>query len=213
MSYINVIETLLPSYTYSAEACLQYYREWIKNQDERYKNKAELIFKNTMISNRHAIIDIETIFTRRSFQETNDVYRKAAEELCPKLFINTVEKAGLKPSDIDVLITTSCTGYMIPAINFYIAKHVGMRKDVRHIPITEIGCAAGVAALIFANDYLKAYPNSKVMVMSYEFPSNTIQLDDYSWENLVGTVIFADGLGAAILSNEPSGAACKDSEL
>lgn len=213
MAYINVVETLLPEYSYPAEDCVKYYQNWVKDQDDRYKRKAELIFKNTMISHRHSILDIDTVFRKRSFEESNDVFREKSEELCTKLFLQTVEKAGLKPTDIDVLITTSCTGYMIPAVNFFIAKHTGMRRDVRHIPITEIGCAAGVAGLIFADDYIKAYPDKKVVVLSHEFPSNTIQLEDFSFENLIGSVIFADGLGCAIVSNEPTGYKYIDNEL
>lgn len=213
MSYINIVETLLPEHSYTGEECLAYYRDWIKDQDERYKKKAELVFKNTMITHRHSILEIDTIFKKRSFEESNNVFREKSEELCTKLFSQTVEKAGLKPTDIDVLITTSCTGYMIPAVNFFIAKHTGMRKDVRHIPITEIGCAAGVAGLIFADDYVRAYPDKKVMVLTHEFPSNTIQLEDFSFENLIGNVIFADGLGCAIVSNDPTGYKLIDTEI
>lgn len=213
MSYINVVDTLLPEYKYTPEECVEYFQKWIYEQDDRYKKKAQRIFDHTMILSRHAIVPIDLIFTKRSFQETNDLYKEKSIELGTQMLKRTVEKADLSIEDIDVLITTSCTGYMLPAVNFYIAKNLNMRNDIRHIPITEIGCAAGVAALLFADDYIKAYPDKKVAVLTIEFPSNTIQLDDFSWENVIGNVVFADGVGCAILSNEPIGPKIEDTGL
>ena len=112
-----------------------------------------------------------------------------------------LEKACLQPEDIDILITTSCTGFMIPSFDAYIVNKLNMKPEIKRIPITEIGCAAGVSAWILAHDFIKAYPASKVAVISLEFPSNTIQVNDYSWENIVSTAIFADGVSCSIWGN------------
>ena len=93
---------------------------------------------------------------------------------------------------------------MIPSFGLYTMNKLGLRPDLKHLPITELGCVAGASALIFADDYLKAYPENKVAIINLEFPSNTLQMNDFSWDNIVGAALFADGVSCAILSNESS---------
>lgn len=202
MAKIIATETLLPEYKYSGEEALEKYKQWVSSQNESFQNKAIKIFENAVIKEKHTIAPVEVLFSPRTFEEANNLYKTNAIELGTKILKKTIEKAGLKPHDIDFIITTSCTGYMIPSFESYVIDNLGMKKDVKQLPITELGCAAGVSALIYASDLLKAYPDKKAAVITLEFTSNTIQLNDYSWDNIVGTAIFADGVGCAILGGE-----------
>lgn len=202
MSRIVAVNTLLPEYTYSEQETMEVYKKWVSGQDDDFRRKAERIFKNTQIKSKHTIAPPEVLFAQRTFEESNNLYKEKAIELGTKVLEQTLTKAGLNPEDIDFLITTSCTGFMIPSFNAYVINNLGMRHDVKHLPITESGCAAGVTALIYANDLLKAYPDKKVAIVTLEFPSNTMQLNDYSWDNVVGTALFADGVACAILDGK-----------
>lgn len=200
--YLNHIETLLPEYAYSFDDLVPYFKKWVDTQGESFASKATKILEGAGIQRRHTITTLETLFSKRSIEEVNGLYREKAIELGEKILLNALAASKTDPKDIDCLITTSCTGFMIPSINAYIANKVGLRSDVRHIPVTEVGCTAGATALIYADDYLKAYPENRVAVINLEFPSNTIQLDDFSWDNIVGTALFGDGVSCAILSNQ-----------
>ncbi|HSO93904.1 MAG TPA: 3-oxoacyl-[acyl-carrier-protein] synthase III C-terminal domain-containing protein, partial [Candidatus Dormibacteraeota bacterium] len=50
---------------------------------------------------------------------------------------------------------------------------------------------------------LRAYPDRFVLLFAVELPSLTFQPDDRSVDNLVATMVFGDGAGAAVLRTGP----------
>ncbi len=102
---------------------------------------------------------------------------------------------------------------MIPSFDTFVVNNLGLKDNIKRLPITELGCCAGASALIYASDFLKAYPNKKVAVITLEFPSNTIRLDDLSIENIVGTAIFSDGVSCSILETKNPGPEIVDTQM
>jgi predicted naringenin-chalcone synthase len=205
-AYIKTLETLLPQFQYSNEEVIEAIKGWVKEQDIEYQKKIISIFENSNIKKRSAIIPIDTIFSKRTIQEAMGNYKRNAIKLGKDVLEKALNQAEWTPQDVDMIITTSCTGFMIPSFDAYIVEELKMKKDIKRLPITQIGCAAGVTSLIYACDYLKAYPNSKVAIINLEFPTNTAQLDDFSMENVVGLAIFADGASCFLLDNESENA-------
>ena len=76
-----------------------------------------------------------------------------------------------------------------------------MKQDIVRLPVTEMGCAAGVSGIIYAKNFLKANPNKRAVVVSVEAPTATFQLDDFSMANIVSAAIFGDGAASVILSS------------
>src|SRR5258708_5950923 len=104
------------------------------------------------------------------------------------------------PADaIDIIIAVSCTGVMIPSLDAHLAGELGFRPDVRRLPITELGCSAGAAALARAADFLRGFPGGNALVLSIELPSLNLQLGDLSRDNLVSSALFGDGAAAVVL--------------
>jgi alkylresorcinol/alkylpyrone synthase len=90
---------------------------------------------------------------------------------------------------------------------------MAFRPNVRRLPITELGCAAGAAALTRAWEYVRAYPDATVLIVAVELPSLTFQRRDFSQANLISTVLFGDGAAAAVVTGRPgTGPAILDSE-
>jgi len=54
-----------------------------------------------------------------------------------------LERANLKPEDIDLIITVSCTGFMIPSLDAHLINLMGFRSNVRRMPFTETGMRCG----------------------------------------------------------------------
>jgi alkylresorcinol/alkylpyrone synthase len=133
----------------------------------------------------------------REYQEHSVLLGQQAAESC-------LQQAGLSPSDVDLLITTSCTGFMIPSLDAHLINRMGFRPDVRRIPITELGCAAGAAALGRATDFVRAYPDGTVLVVAVELPSLAFQRRDLSQANLISTILFGDGAAAAVVTGRPA---------
>jgi predicted naringenin-chalcone synthase len=205
-TYIKSIETVLPQYHYNNQEVIKSIKQWIKDQDQEYQEKVISIFENSNIKKRSSIIPIEEIFSKRTVQDAMDSYKINAIKLGKKALLKALNQAGWSPEDLDMIITTSCTGYMIPSFDAYIVEELKMKRDIKRLPVTEIGCAAGVTSLIYARDHLKAYPNSKVAVINLELPTNTIQLDEHTIENAVGIAIFADGVSCFLLDNNEENA-------
>jgi len=61
------------------------------------------------------------------------VHGRRAAEAC-------LAKAGMVPADVDMIITVSCTGFMIPSLDAHLINLMGFRSDVRRLPLTELGC-------------------------------------------------------------------------
>jgi alkylresorcinol/alkylpyrone synthase len=77
---------------------------------------------------------------------------------------------------------------------------MGFRPETQRQPATEMGCVAGAWALGRANDYLRAYPESAVLVVAAELASLTGQVTDRSMANIVSAALFGDGAAAAVIA-------------
>jgi alkylresorcinol/alkylpyrone synthase len=84
---------------------------------------------------------------------------------------------------------------------------------VRRLPITEMGCAGGGAALARAHDFLVGFPGARALVIAVELPSLSMQRADLSPANLVSTALFGDGAGAAVLTGGDTQAAASGVSL
>ena len=76
---------------------------------------------------------------------------------------------------------------------------------MRRLPITELGCAGGAAALARAHDFLVGFPAARALVIAVELPSLSMQRADLSPANLVSTALFGDGAAAAVLAGGETG--------
>jgi len=103
---------------------------------------------------------------------------------------------------LDYIITVSCTGIMIPSLDAYLINALNLRQDIVRLPVTEMGCAAGVSGLIYAHNFLKSNPNKRIALVSVESPTATFQLNDFSMANMVSAAIFGDGAACVLLSSE-----------
>jgi alkylresorcinol/alkylpyrone synthase len=205
MSKILGVSTVLPGYEYTTEEILNTMdKEWLSHIDPDIRRVAIKIMKSAEIEKRHSAFPLSTVFKSQSFKEKNDLYIKAAIDLAEQALAKALRDTNTSPDELDFIITTSCTGFMIPSVDAYLVDKLKLRKNIKRLPVTEMGCAAGISAMIYAHDFLKANPGSKGAVVSVELPSITFQKDDFSMENLVSTAIFADGAAAVILANESS---------
>jgi alkylresorcinol/alkylpyrone synthase len=136
---------------------------------------------------------------RRSQSQQTDAYLEHARILARKVCCTALERSGVAATDIGLVIGISCTGVVLPSLDAELIPLIGLRPDTARLPITELGCGGGVAGLARGLDYLRAYPQRNVLLFAVEVPSLTFQADDRSVDNLVASMVFADGAGAAVL--------------
>ncbi len=198
---ITAVAKQLPKYTRETKDILPFVELWLDGQEERFKRKVLKIFENAAVDRRYSIMNPEEVFLNTSFEEKNDIYTRESIKLAEASLIKVLDKANLEPTDIDYIITVSCTGIMIPSLDAYLINSLKMKQDIVRLPVTEMGCAAGVSGILYAKNFLKANPNKRAVVIAVESPTATFQLDDYSMVNVVSAAIFGDGCASVILSS------------
>lgn len=158
------------------------------------------LFDHAAVERRFSVEPIERLGVPRSLSETQDRYREHALALGREVAREALAQAGVDASEIDLIVTTSCTGIMIPSLDAYLVDELGLRPDVRRLPITELGCVGGAAALARAHDFLVGFPDAHALVIAVELPSLSMQRADLSLANLVATALFGDGAAAVVLA-------------
>ncbi|RPD99677.1 type III polyketide synthase [Aureibaculum marinum] len=198
---IRSVAKQLPKYTRTTKEILPYVKTWLTGQDKRFQRKVLKIFENAGVDKRYSIMDAHEVFLNSSFEEKNDIYVRESIKIAELALKKSLEKANLQPKDIDFIITVSCTGIMIPSLDAYLINRLQLRQDIVRLPVTEMGCAAGVSGIIYAKNFLKSNPNRRAAVIAVESPTATFQLEDFSMVNIVSAAIFGDGAASVILSS------------
>ncbi|MUP45706.1 type III polyketide synthase [Gramella sp. BOM4] len=195
-------EKELPEYYRETSDILPLVEEWLGEQEERFRRKVLKIFEGAGVDKRFSIMEPSEVFTATSFEEKNDIYVREVKKLGSKVLQRSLEKAGWEPGSVDYIITVSCTGIMIPSLDAYLINELNLKKDILRLPVTEMGCAAGISGMIYAYNFLKSNPGKRAVVVAVESPTATFQLEDYSMANMVSAAIFGDGAACVLLSSE-----------
>jgi len=200
---VKIITTAraLPPYSRTTPEILPYLDTWLAGQDERFVRKVKKIFENAGVDRRYGMMPVEQVFSETSFEKRNDVYVKESIRLGSECLTAALEKAGWQPGSLDAIITVSCTGIMIPSLDAYLINLLKLKQDILRLPVTEMGCAAGISGLIYARQFLKANPGKRAAVIAVESPTCTFQLNDFSMTNIVSAAIFGDGAACVLLSS------------
>ena len=109
-----------------------------------------------------------------------------------------MDAANIAPSEVDIIFSTTVTGLAVPTLEARLAGRVGLRPDVKRVPLFGLGCVAGAAGVARMHDYLRAYPDQVAVLLAVELCSLTIQRNDHSIANLVAASLFGDGAAAVI---------------
>ena len=198
---ITAVAKQLPQYYSETKDIIPFVKTWMQDQDNRFQRKVIKLFEGAAVDKRYSIMNPEEVFIATSFEEKNAIYAREVVKLAEQSLKKSLLKANLQATDIDYIITVSCTGIMIPSMDAYLINSLEMKQDIVRLPVTEMGCAAGVSGIIYAKNFLKANPNKRAAVIAVEAPTATFQLDDYSMTNIVSAAIFGDGASAVILSS------------
>lgn len=191
----------LPKYSRTTEEIIPFLDSWLFGQDERFIRKVKKIFEGAAVDKRYSIMDPIEVFSHTSFEDRNDIYVREVIDLGEKVLKKALSKSNWEPESLDYIITVSCTGIMIPSLDAYLINKLKLRQDIVRLPVTEMGCAAGISGIIYAKNFLKANPGKRAAVVAVESPTATFQLNDFSMANVVSAAIFGDGAACVLLSS------------
>jgi alkylresorcinol/alkylpyrone synthase len=199
MATLLSLERYLPPHRYDQEVVTRWVREWLGEEPSGVRPRLLSVYTSAGVKTRASVVPIEEVFHPADFETQNRRYRDIACRAGADVARRALEASGLAPGGIDMVVSVSCTGFMIPAVDAHVANALCLGPRLARLPITESGCAGGVVALARAADYLAAHPENAVLLLALEFSSLTFQRWDRSATNVVSTAIFGDGGAGAVL--------------
>ncbi len=161
----------------------------------------------TGVRTRHLALPVDEYDGLDGFGGANDAFIRVGTDLGERAVREALAKAGLRPADVDMLLVTSVTGVAAPSLDARLVPRLGLRDDVKRVPVFGLGCVAGAAGVARLHDYLRGDPDGVAVLLSVELCSLTVQRDDASMPNLVASGLFGDGAAAVVLVGERRAAA------
>jgi 1,3,6,8-tetrahydroxynaphthalene synthase len=187
----------VPEHVITVEETLEFARK--THAGKRQLPLALRLIENTGVRKRHLVQPIEKTLRHPGLEERNRVYEAESKKRCPDVIERALSNADATVEDIDAIIYVSCTGFLMPSLTAWLINTMGFRSDTRQIPIAQLGCAAGGAAINRAHDFCTAYPESNVLIVSCELCSLCYQPEDDGVGSLLSDGLFGDAVAAAVV--------------
>lgn len=202
--FIHAIGTAAPATRYTKAQCLEAFKksQWFSRLDARTHYVAESVLRrdNGIEARRLAVdslseafeIDPDTLAHR---------FARHAPRLAAQAARQALAAADLRPSAIDAVVVSTCTGYLCPGLSGYVIEALDLRSDVQAFDLVGQGCAAAVPNLLLGRALLESGACDQVLSICVEVSSAAMYLDDDPGV-IISACLFGDGAGAAVLSRD-----------
>ncbi|WP_158858034.1 PhlD [Streptomyces sp. NRRL B-1347] len=164
---------------------------------------------NTTVERRRFSQPLTAFRELSDFGERNRAAFQSLLDLSERASLQALTQLDLGPDDIDALITHHATGLALPGLDVHLANRLGLGQGAhRHLsrtPMTQLGCAGGVQALIKAVDYTASHPGARVLVVCAETLGTLIHSFETSLVDMMYKGLVGDGAAACVVtSGQPS---------
>ena len=196
--------TATPERRYTKADCWEAFKEspWFERLERRARTIAELVLqRDNGIESRWLAVDE----LRDAFSIDPDVCHARFEARAPLLAVLAAERAledsGLRATEIDGVVVSTCTGYLCPGLSGYVLEALDLRANVQALDLVGQGCGAALPNWRVSNALLKS-GCANVLSVCVELSSAAMYLDNDPGV-VISACLFGDGAGAAVLSNQP----------
>ncbi|MEO6185116.1 MAG: 3-oxoacyl-[acyl-carrier-protein] synthase III C-terminal domain-containing protein [Steroidobacteraceae bacterium] len=205
--FVTALGTATPPHCYTKSECWDAFvkSEWFERLTTRSRaiTRAVLQGDNGIETRFLAVENLEEVFhiDPNTLQQRFELH---APRLASEAAATALERAGLRPEQIDAVIVSTCTGYLCPGLSGYVGEQLALRKNVRGYDMVGQGCAAALPNWQLASALLDSGQCEHVLSICVEICSAAMYLDDDPGV-LISACLFGDGAGAAVLSRRRSG--------
>jgi predicted naringenin-chalcone synthase len=203
--FLHALATAVPPASYTQADCLEIAQR--TNLRNRLKKRSMLILQTILrsdhgIARRHfAMPDVENVFDL-SPDQLNTGFREHAPRLAAQALTAALEKACIRPGELDALLICTCTGYLCPGLTSYVAEQLALRPNVFLQDLVGLGCGAAIPTLRAAGHILASQPDATVACVAVEICSAAFYLDDDPGV-LISACLFGDGAAATLWRATP----------
>lgn len=201
MPRLVAVAPVLPPHTYRQAEISDVIGPLLTSSPERVRTMRRL-HDSTGVRTRNLALPLDRYPALGSFDESNRLYAEIGTTLAEQAVARALDRAGLSPQDVDLLMLTSVTGIGAPSLDVALVSRLGMRPDVVRLPTFGFGCAGGAAGLGRLHDHLVGHPDQVAVLVSVELCSLTLQQGDDSAANLVASGLFGDGAAAVVMAGD-----------
>ncbi|MFD9698163.1 type III polyketide synthase [Lentzea sp. NPDC059081] len=187
----------VPEYVITLEETLNLARSM--HADHPQLPLALRLINNTRVERRHLVQPIESTLRHPGLEERNLTYVREAKARIPAVVEEALANADLRADQVNAIVFVSCTGFTMPSPTAWMINQLGFDTSTCQIPIAQLGCAAGGAAISRAYDFCRAHPGANVLIVACEFCSLCYQPDDLEVGNLLSNGLFGDAVAAAVV--------------
>jgi alkylresorcinol/alkylpyrone synthase len=200
MSRILAVRSAFPAFYYPQDELARAFAA-IVDAGLRPGQRALLrrLYANAEVTARHTILPLSEYTTAGAGPVfANDRYIEEATALGERALGSALASAGLEPAMLDLLIVTSVTGVAVPSLDARLIPRLGLRPDIKRLPVFGLGCVAGAAGLARLHDYLLAWPEHTAAVLAVELCTLTVPTTEVTNADLVASALFGDGAAAVV---------------
>jgi alkylresorcinol/alkylpyrone synthase len=205
MTRVVAVHPVLPEHRYDQEEITRAFTEGGLGPGGNLA-LVQRLHTSARVQTRHLALPLHRYGELDDFGAFNDAWIEAAVDLGAEAVSGALAAAGLRAEDVDLIISTTVTGIAVPSIEARIAARIGLRPDVRRVPMLGLGCLGGAAGVARLHDYLLGRPDDVAVLVAVELCSLTVQRSDPSAAALVASGLFGDGAAAVVAVGADRGA-------
>ncbi len=202
MSTIAAVSGVLPANRYPQAEITATIGEVVLGRHADRRALLDRVHASAKVDTRHLALPLQEYRDLSGFTAANDAFIAVGLDLARQAVSQALERAGLQACDVDQITSVSVTGVAAPSLDARLVPLLGLRPDVKRVPIFGLGCVAGAAGVARVHDYLLGHPDEVAVLVSVELCSLTLQADDTSTANLVASGLFGDGAAAVVMVGE-----------
>ncbi|MET0740904.1 MAG: 3-oxoacyl-[acyl-carrier-protein] synthase III C-terminal domain-containing protein [Candidatus Nanopelagicales bacterium] len=198
MSRIVSVASAFPKHRHEQAAITEAFAELVVGGDPQAQALLRRVHANAGVRTRHLALPMADYRDLDGFAAANDAWIRVGLDLGARAVTDVLADVGLAPADVDLLMTVSVTGVAAPSLDARLVPVIGLRPDVKRVPVFGLGCVAGAAGVARLHDHLIGHRDDIAVLLSVELCSLTVQRDDASVANLVASGLFGDGAVAVV---------------